>query len=88
MNGGKGKEYGKVLDLGTLDADWVFLSGEYICLWCTMVLARSLVFVVTRFSGNCRQPHAVSVRIVFSFPDTSSDLWDHRKTIVERFSVQ
>ena len=76
-----------MLDLGILDADWVVLSGEYICLWCAVVLARSLAFVVTRFSGNCRQPRAVSVRITFSFLDTSSDQWDRRMTTAERFSV-
>ena len=76
-----------MLDLATLDVDWVLLSGEYICMWCAMVLARSLVFVVTRFSGNCQQPRAMSVQIAFSFPDTSSDQLDRRRTTAEGFSV-
>ena len=57
-------------------------------MWSVVVLARSLVFVVTRFSGNCRKPRVVSAWIVFSFPGTSSDQLDRRRATSERFSVQ
>ena len=57
------KEREKVLDLGTLDADWVSWGTGYMWLWCCVILARSLTFVIYWFGELRRQLRAVQTGV-------------------------